>query len=87
MQAIGHQVVGGKNRSHGDVKMMYEVFFGRKAVHVKGKLKGQLGSVETKEILSHIFQVYNYIVYIMIILTLLFSRALVAKCMHMRPIW
>ena len=58
MQAIGHQVVGGKNRSHGDVKMMYEVFFGKKAVHIKGKLKGQLGSVETKKILSHIFQVY-----------------------------
>ena len=63
MQAIGHQVVGGKNRSHGDVKMMYEVFFGRKAVHVKGKLKGQLGSVETKQILSHIFQVYMLFIY------------------------
>lgn len=57
MQAIGHQVVGSKN-SHEDVKMMYEMFFGRKAASIKGELKRHLGSIKTKQVLSRIFQVY-----------------------------
>lgn len=56
MQAIGHQVVGSKN-SHEDVKLMYEMFFGRKAASIKGVLKGHLGSIKTKQVLSRIFQV------------------------------
>ena len=56
MQAIGHQVVGSKN-SHEDVKLMYETFFGRKAASIKGVLKGHLGSIKTKQVLSQIFQV------------------------------
>lgn len=35
MQAIRHQVVGSENKGHEDVKLMYEKFFGGKAVRVR----------------------------------------------------
>ena len=58
MQAIGHQVVGSEDKSHEDVKLMYEKFFGGEAVNLKRALKTELGSFRTKQLLSQIFQVY-----------------------------
>ena len=57
MQAIGHQVVGSKDKSHEDVKLMFEKFFGGQAANVKRKLKKELGSTTTKHVLTRIFQV------------------------------
>ena len=57
MQALGHQVVGSEDKSHEDVKLMYEKFFGGEAVNLKRALKTGLGSFRTKQLLSQIFQV------------------------------
>ena len=57
MQALGHQVVGGEDKSHEDVKLMYERFFGGEAVNLKRALKKELGSIQTRQLLSRIFQV------------------------------
>ena len=60
MQVIGHQVVGSEHKSHEDVKVMYEKFFGGEAVKVKRMLKKGLGgSIEAREMLNHIFKVQN----------------------------
>ena len=61
MQAIGHQVVGSKDRSHEDVKLMYDRFFSGKAVNIKRTLKKVFGPVKTKLILSQIFLVCFFI--------------------------
>ena len=58
MQAFGHQVVGSEDKSHEDVKLVYEKFFGGEAVKLKRALKKELGSFRTKQMLSQIFQVY-----------------------------
>ena len=57
MLAIGHQVVGSKDKSHEDVKLMFEKFFGGQAANVKRELKRELGSTTTKHVLTRIFQV------------------------------
>ena len=57
MQAIGHQVVGCKDSSHEEVKLMYERFFGGQAANVKKVLKKEFGPIKTKFMLSRIFQV------------------------------
>ena len=57
MQALGHQVVGSEDKSHDDVKLMYEKFFGGEAVKLKRALKKELGSTQTRQLLSRIFQV------------------------------
>ena len=58
MQAIGHQVVGSKHRSHEEVKLMYDRFFGGEAVRIKKVLKRELGSIDTRVMLNELFQVY-----------------------------
>ena len=58
MQAIGHRVVGSKHRSHEEVKLMYDRFFGGEAVRIKKVLKRELGSIDTRVMLSKLFQVY-----------------------------
>ena len=57
MQAIGHQVVGSEDKSHEDVKLMYERFFGGEAVRVKRVLKKQMGSIQARALLHQTFQV------------------------------
>ena len=57
MQAMGHQVVGSNNKSHEEVKLMYEKFFGGQAASVKRVLRKDIGSVQTRRMLSQIFQV------------------------------
>ena len=57
MQAIGHQVVGSENKSHEEVKLMYERFFGGEAVKVKRELKKQMESIQARAVLHRIFQV------------------------------
>ena len=57
MQAIGHQVVGSKDKSHEDVKLVFEKFFGGEAANVKRVLKKDLGLTTTKRVLSQIFLV------------------------------
>lgn len=57
MQVIGHQVVGSEDKSHEDVKLMYEKYFGGEAVKVKRALKEELGSIKARQVLSQIFQV------------------------------
>ena len=57
MQAIGHQVVGCEDKSHEDVKLMYERFFGGEAVRVKRVLKKQMGSIQARAMLHRTFQV------------------------------
>jgi len=60
MQVIGHQVVGSEHKSHEDVKVMYEKFFGGEAVKVKRMLKKGLGgSFQARVMLNQIFQVQN----------------------------
>ena len=59
MQAIGHQVVGSENKSHEDVKLMYERFFGGEAVRIKRELKKKMGAIQARAVLHRIFQV-NY---------------------------
>ena len=59
MQAIGHQVVGSESQSHEDVKLMYEKFFGTEAVSIKRVLKKRFGPLQTRQLLSQIFQVYG----------------------------
>ena len=59
MQVIGHQVIGSEDKSHEDVKLMYEKYFGGEAVKVKRVLKKELGLIKTRQILSQIFQVYS----------------------------
>ena len=60
MQAIGHQVVGSKDKSHEDVRLMFEKFFGGEAANVKRELKKELGLTTTKHVLSKIFLVCYY---------------------------
>lgn len=58
MRIIGHQVVGSMDKSHEDVKMMFEKFFGGEAVRISKALRrGRLGSIKTSKLLSHIFKV------------------------------
>lgn len=57
MQAMGHQVVGSDRKSHEDVKLMYEKFFGGQAASVKRVLRKHLGSIEARRMLSELFQV------------------------------
>ena len=57
MQALGHQVVGSEHRSHEEVKLMYDRFFGGEAVRIKKVLKKELGSINTRVMLNNIFQV------------------------------
>ena len=57
MQAMGHQVVGSNNASHEEVKLMYEKFFGGQAASVKRVLRKDIGSIQTRRMLSKIFQV------------------------------
>ena len=64
MQAIGHQVVGSENKSHEDVKLMYEKFFGGEAVRVKRELKKQMGLIQARAVLHQIFQVLFCVLYI-----------------------
>ena len=60
VKAIGHQVVGSSNRSHEDVQMMYNKFFGGETASVKMLLKEKLGSIRARKMLSQIFQVYYF---------------------------
>ena len=57
MQTLGHQVVGRNNATHEDVRLMYENFFGGKAVRVKKALKSKIGLIPARKLLSNIFQV------------------------------
>ena len=57
MQALGHQEVGSEDKSHDDVKLMFDKFFGGEAVKLKTALKKELGSIQTRQLLSQIFQV------------------------------
>ena len=57
MQAMGHQVVGSNNESHEEVKLMYEKFFGGQAASVKRVLRKDIGSIQTRQLLSKIFQI------------------------------
>ena len=59
MQAMGHQVVGSDRKSHEDVKLMYEKFFGGQAIRLKRILRKELGSIQIRRMLSKIFQVYD----------------------------
>ena len=61
MQVIGHQVIGSEDKSHEDVKLMYEKYFGGEAVKVKRMLKEELGSIKARQVLSQIFQVSQYL--------------------------
>ena len=63
MQAMGHQVVGSDCKSHEDVKLMYEKFFGGQAVIVRRVLRKDLGSIQARRMLSKIFQVYDSMTY------------------------
>ena len=58
MQAMGHQIVGSDCKSHEDVKLMYEKFFGGQAASVKKVLRKELGSIRTRRMLSGLFQVH-----------------------------
>ena len=57
MQIMGHQVVGSTDKSHEDVKMMFERFFGGDAVRIRRALRKELASIKTRKLLSNIFQV------------------------------
>ena len=59
MQTMGHQVVGSKEKTHEDVKLMYEKFFGGESQKIKKSLRKtlSLSPVQAKKLLSEIFQV------------------------------
>ena len=58
MQATGHLAVGSDEDRHTDVQDMYVQFFSGDAVNIKRALKGELGPIKAKAVLSQIFQVY-----------------------------
>ena len=57
MQIMGHQVVGNMDKSHEDVKMMFEKFFSGDAVSIRRALRNQIASLQTRKLLSQMFQV------------------------------
>ena len=60
VKAVGHQVVGSSDKSHEDVQMMYNKFFGGETASIKTLLKVKLGSIGARRMLSQIFQVYYF---------------------------
>lgn len=60
MQLMGHQVVGSVDKSHEDVKLMYEKFFGGQAVNIKAALKEEFTSIKTRKLLTQIFKVVHF---------------------------
>lgn len=57
MKIMGHQAVGSVEKSHDDMKMMIEKFFGGEAVSITRALRTTLGSIKAKKLLSQIFKV------------------------------
>ena len=58
MQSMGHQFVGSTNKSHEDVKLMFEKFFSGESQKIKKALRKTLTPFQAKKLLSQIFQVY-----------------------------
>ena len=63
MQIMGHQVVGSMDKSHEDVKMMFERFFGGEAARIRKALRQELTSLAIKKLLSQIFKVVTTLIH------------------------